>query len=444
MHRLSLLIIFLGIFITAPFTASGAEVSGGGPEKTTEIADGGVLHLERCLEIALRKQPGIRAARGQAAASQSRIGQAEADYYPKVDLSAGYNSDHSVSSVNRTRARGDYYSNSVTLSQNIYDFGRTSSQVRIQELNTDAFRSELHNTVSLTVFNVKQAYYGLLQTRRNREVAEETIKQFEKQLEQARGFFEAGVRPRFDVTRAEVDLSNAKVNLIRADNDIRLFMSRLKNAMGVPDAPDFDIKDDLEIRKYEITLEEATAKALRARQDLRASGARKRAVEESVTLANRGYYPFVSGNADYTWAGDGYPLDDGWSAGVTITLPLFSGFLTRHQVRESKANLEVTSANEDIVRQNIMFEVQQAYFNLREADERIPAAELVLRQAHENLEIANGRYATGVGSPIEVTDAAVAYINARTSFVQALTDYKTAGASLERAMGERDGEDETK
>jgi outer membrane protein TolC len=109
-------------------------------------------------------------------------------------------------------------------------------------------------------------------------------------------------------------------------------------------------------------------------------------------------------------------------------------------VRESKANLEVTSANEDIVRQNIMFEVQQAYFNLREADERIPAAELVLRRGSREPGDRQQEIRNRCGSPIEVTDAAVAYINARTSFVQALTDYKTAGASLERAMGERDGE----
>lgn len=433
------ILILIFIFFMPPFTPSHAGDLNAGVEKV-EIAAGEVLDIRRCLEIALRNQPGIRAARGQVAASQSRVGQAQSNYYPQVDLSAGYTSDHSPTASGRTSARGDYYSNSVTLSQNIYDFGRTSSQVRVQELNTEAFRSDLRDVVSLTIFNVKQAYYSLLQAIRNREVARETVRQFEQQLEQARGFFEAGIRPRFDVTRAEVDLSNSKVNLIRAENEIRLSASRLKNAMGVPGAPDFTIEDDLEVRKYEMTIDEATARALRARNDLRASAARKRSVEESIDLARRDYYPSISGGADYTWAGSGYPLDDGWSAEVTITLPLFDGYLKKHRVSESRANLEVTSANDDIIRQNVLFEVQQAYFSLEEAAERIPAAELALRQAQENLEIANGRYATGVGSPIEVTDATVAYINSKTSFVQALTDYKTAWASLERAMGEGVGE----
>lgn len=422
------LLIFI-FFVMAPIAAFGAEQRG-----SAGIQSGDVLGLDECIETALRMQPNIRAARGQAAAGQSRVGQAKAEYYPQVDLTAGYSRSQAVSAAIRS---GDYFTNSLTLSQNIYDFGRRSALVKAQERSAEALREELGDTVSETVYNVKQAYYALLQAQRNREVAVETIKQFERQLEQAQGFFDAGLRPRFDVTRAEVDLSNARLNLIRAENNIRLIEARLKNEMGVPQAPDFNIKDDLEVRRFDITLDGAIARALQSRQDIKAAEARTRSFKESLSLAEKGNYPFISGIADYTWAGDGYPFEDGWTAGVTLTWPIFNGFFTRHQVGESKASLEASSADEDIIRQDVLLEVQQAYYNLRESGERIPAAELALRQAQENLDIANGRYATGVGSPIEVTDATVAYINAKTALVQALTDYKTALAGLERAMGEQ-------
>lgn len=402
-------------------------------------AVGEVMDLKRCLEVARGRQPLIRAAKGQAAVGQGRLGQAKGGYYPAVDLTAGYDLNGSDTTTSGSAGADDSYSASVTLSQNIYDFGRTSSLVRIRELDADALRADLQDTLSLTGFNTKQAYYGLLQAKRNAEAAREVIKQSERQLERAKGFFEVGLRPKFDVTRAEVDLSNAKVALIRAQNAVRLSLARLKNAMGVPEAPDFDIKDDLDVRRIEMTLDEATDKAMKNRADLRASSVRRKAVEESVTLAERGYYPFISGNAGYTWA-DGSERNDGWNAGIALTVPLFSGFITKHRVQESKANLSVMDASTDIVRQNIQFEVQQAYYNLTEAGERIPAAQLVLRQAEENLEIASGRYATGVGSPIEVTDATVVFVNAKTAYIQALTDYNTAAASLERAIGDTDEE----
>lgn len=129
--------------------------------------------------------------------------------------------------------------------------------------------------------------------------------------------------------------------------------------------------------------------------------------------------------------------DGGWNAGVALSIPIFSGFLTKYQVSEAKANLNILLANEEALRQNVLLEVQQTYLNLTEAEERIVTAEITVRQARENHEIATGRYAAGVGNPIEVTDAEVALSNAKASQIQALYDYKIAAASIEKAMGVR-------
>ena len=94
-------------------------------------------------------------------------------------------------------------------------------------------------------FGVKQAYYGLLQARRNRDVAREVVEQFQQHLEQAKAFFEVGTKPKFDVTKADVDLSNAKLNLLKAENAFRLGQVTLNNTMGMPEAPDYEIVDQL-------------------------------------------------------------------------------------------------------------------------------------------------------------------------------------------------------
>jgi outer membrane protein TolC len=88
------------------------------------------------------------------------------------------------------------------------------------------------------ILNVKQTYFGVLQAQRNRGVSGETVKQFELHLEQAKGFYEVGTKPKFDVTKAEVDLSNARLNLIRAENSLRIAIVNLNNAMGITEAPD--------------------------------------------------------------------------------------------------------------------------------------------------------------------------------------------------------------
>ncbi len=133
-------------------------------------------------------------------------------------------------------------------------------------------------------------------------------------------------------------------------------------------------------------------------------------------------------------AGVNFPWT-GWNVGAFLNVPIFSGFLVKNQISEAKANLDVVKSNEELLKQQVRLEVEQAYSNMIEAAERIVTAQLTIRQAEDNLELANGRYATGVGNPIEVTDALVAVSSAKISYISALTDYKTAQASLEKAMG---------
>ena len=391
------------------------------------IKKGELLSIERCVKIALSNHPDIIAYANTVKANQSKVGQANANYYPQIDWSSGYSKSDSV----------DQYTNGITLKQNIFDFGKTSAQVQIQSLNLDSSRSDLNNVSGQVILNVKQAYYGVLKAKRNRDVAEESVKQFLQHLAQAKGFYEVGTKPKFDVTKAEVDLSNSKLNLIKTVNSLRIAVATLNNAIGVPNAPEYDVEDNLFYQAFGITFEDAIGTAYKNRPDLESVILKKQAAESSIILARKGYYPALTGNASYNWTGEKFPLAEGWNVGAALSFPIFSGFLTRHQVEEARANLNVLSANEESLRQAVFLDVQQSYLNLKDAEERIPAAELVVRQAEENLELASGRYAAGVGNPIEVTDAQVSLSSAKTSYIQALYDYRVSQASLEKAMGAR-------
>lgn len=422
------LISILLLFI--PFIADAEDI----------IKQGELIGIERCIDIALRKHPSIGVSSNTVSVNKSRVGQAKADYYPQIDWSSGYSrvspasSDNSSTSVTTANSY-DQYSSGINLKQSIYNFGKTATQVQVRSLDLDSSRSDLRNVSDQVVLDVRKAYYGVLKANRDRDVARETVKQFQQHLEQAKGFYDAGTNPRFDVTKAEVDLSNARLGLIKAENALRLAVATLNNAMGVPDAPEYTLEDNLSAEAYGITLEEAIKKAYENRPDLESAILKKRAAEQSVTLAGKGHYPELNGNASYNWTGEKFPLNDGWNAGVTLSFPIFSGFLTTNQVEESKAGVKVQSANAELLRQSVFLEVQDAYLKLQEAVESIPAAEVTVRQAEENLELANGRYSAGVGNPVEVTDAQVSLSNAKTAYIQALYDHKTALASLEKAMG---------
>ncbi len=439
MKRIITFVFLLLIF--APFKAGAEDI----------IRKDELLTLQRCMEIAIIRHPTIVAAQNTVGANQSRVFEARANYYPQIAATAGYSriSPLNGNSGNFSSGSGvletpgssgsfDQYSGSLALSQLIYDFGKTSSQVDVQKFILDSSKADMETTIDQVLLNVKQAYYGVLQTKRNRDVAEDTVKQFQLHLDQAKGFYEVGTHPKYDVTKAEVDLSNSKLNLIKAKNNVKVAKVTLNNAMGVPDAPDYTTEDNLAFQKYEITLPQAIDTAYKNRPDLQSSVAKRMSVQRSVDLAKTGYYPVLTGNAQYDRSDTTFfPAGEGWSAGVTLTFPIFSGFLTKNQVEEAKSNLGVARANEETLKQSILLDVQQAYLNLLVAQDSITNTQLTVQQATENFEIANGRYAAGVGNPIEVTDAEVLLTNAKTANIQALYDYKVARATLEKAMGVR-------
>lgn len=436
-----------------------------------------VLTLEKCIDIAIQNNPNIGLAKNTTKVYQSKIGQVKSSYFPQVSVSSGYNRQNSITNSNRDDSNNQYSGN-VGISQLVYDFGKTPTKAKIQTLNLTASKTDIKNTVIQVAYNVKQAYYSALSAKISRDIYNQTIKQNEQHLKQAKAFFEAGIKSKIDVTTANVNLSNSKLNYIKADNVYKTSIANLNNAMGTPEAPAYDIADtlsfkhtndseneiktaskdnslnkiddksvlkskiskydlieDLTFKKQDISFEESLKTAYNNRPDLKSLVTKGAAANESIKLAKKDYLPTLSGVANYGFGGQEFPLDNGWSLGANINIPVFNGFLTKNQVNEAKANLDIAKSDIEILKQNIYLQVQQAYINLTESEKRIPVTDVVVKQAKENLDLANGRYKVGVGNSIEVQDAEINYNNAQLSYVQALYDYNIAHSNLEKAMG---------
>ena len=404
-------------------------------------SQGKPLTLEQCTAMALKYHPSLGANQATIEASKARVEQALASYYPQVTFGTTYTySSANFSGATRTGTSSwnfyDSYALGPSLTQNIYDFGRTANNVTINRETVKASEQDLTTTKQLVVLNLKQAYFSVLQTLRLIQVAEDTVKQMQDHLAQAQGFYQAGTRPKIDVTKAGVDLANVQLALVQARNNYQVAQVTLNNALGLRQDLNFPIEDTLGFKPMEISREDILKAAYEQRPELLQLKAKQRAQEATVKLAQSSYYPILSGNASYLFRG-GKIEDLYWDflVGATLNIPLFSGFSSPNQVAEARANLRNLQAQEESLKQNIRLEADQAYLSLKLADEQIVVTEKSMAQAQENFELATGRYQVGVGSPLEVTDAEVSLANARANNVTALYNYKTAEAKIEKAMG---------
>jgi outer membrane protein len=237
------------------------------------------------------------------------------------------------------------------------------------------------------------------------------------------------------VTTAAVDLSNAQLNLITARNNARVARVTLNNAMGLKTLDAYRVEEPTPTLHDQIVLEEAVELAMRLRPEMISQLAQEQAAETSIKAAQGGYFPTVTSSANYSYSATDFPLVYNWNVAGTVNIPIFSGFLTKQQVAQARASLLKTKAGGDVLRQNILLEVNQAVLNLEAANERLQVTAVTVTQAKERLALVEGRYKAGLSNAVEVTDAEVALVNAQVNDVVAMSNLQAAKAQLDRATG---------
>jgi len=413
--------------VAAPPRAASAEV---------------VRDLQQCIAFALEHHPSLQAAYATVTAGTQQVWQAASNYLPQV--SANYNTNRRKTSPTAstgaeiaTGARTfNFYTGGFNLTQVLFDFGQNLNQIRSAMATEESLIADGVTQREIVVFNVKQAYFNTLAAARLLQVANETVRQNQQHVEQARGRFDVGFAPKFDVTQAQVQLAQAQLNQVAGRSNVKIARATLGNALGLGHPPDFELVDTFDTPPVHITESEALTRAYDRRPELLSLLAQQRSLDAQIAALQKDYLPSVVGSATYYWAGTDYPLEDNWNVGAGVSVPIFNGGLTTAQIGAARANLANLQFNTELQRQSIALQVQQALYDLREAAESIVVAEKALQQARENLALADGRYATGAGHIIEVTDAQTSLTSSEASLVQSLYNYKIAVASLERAMAQ--------
>ena len=396
------------------------------------------LSLEQCVQIALKYNPQISLSEGSLEESEANVKLSRSSLFPQISGSAAVTRTGGTSVFGSFIVSRTYnsYSAGFQGQQLLFDFGKTYSTIAESADLAHASRQNLRGTKQDVILSTYTSYYNYLAAERVQEVDTETVVQAEDHLRQAEGFYKAGTVPQYDVVNAQVTLANARVNLIQADNNVKIARIQLENVLGRKLPPNFVLKDVLDVTHVQVSLQAAIATAIENRPELLASEAQVQAGKAGVTAAWTADLPTINLSGAYNWRNfDIAPLYGGWNLGLTLSLPVFNGFAIDAGIDRAKANLKAAYASNDLAMQSLYLEVQQDEFVLEETAQRIVAAKKLVQQATEALRLAVGEYNSGTGSELEVTDAQVSLANARITYIQSLYDYNISYAQLERAMG---------
>lgn len=396
-----------------------------------------VLTLGHALDIALTYHPSLFQAQQSLIAATAQVYKAKAAYLPQVSAAAGESrSTSNTAGTPESNHAQNSFNGSLGLNLLVYDFGKTPAQVRQAYARQIAAAESLRSARNDLAFSVRTSFFELGKTLELEQVAEDAVRQYQDHLDQVHAFRDVGRRTRYDLTKSEVDLGNARLSLIKARNDVSDARALLNRNLGLAEEPGYSQQSDFHPPASDTTIDILMAQALTNHPGLRLLQAEERAANAAVDEAIASLYPEIGLQAKYGFGGVHFPLTWNWSAALQSTMQLFTGRQQTWNIEESVTSLRIARSKATEREQQIYQDLKNAINQLTSSKQRLTLAELLVKQARESLELVNERYKVGAATAVEVTDAQVALTSARGEQVRAKFDYQAAVAQIRHAVGE--------
>jgi outer membrane protein len=410
------------------------------------------LSLADCLNVALQQNATILKAQNDLEASHGLVVQTRAVALPQLTASGQYRDTDPKgieSFPNAPTSPNQDWNAGIQLVQSIYEGGKLAAAFRAANATKQQALAQFQTVVADTLLNTRVAYYDVLLAAQQITVHDASVNLLQKELEDQQHRFVAGTVPKFNVLRADVAVANERPNLIQARNNYRIAKNNLSNLLGynlpreILEEVPLNLTDALESTPYDVNLPDAIQQAFARRTELTVLRKTVELQRLNIVNAKSGYKPTVSLFAGYNWQNVQFtpPVEldhdiNGWNAGAQLQWNIFDGALTHGKVIQANALYEKSKT--DLVDQSRQIEiaVRTAYSDFMEAREVLESQKTVQAEAEEALSEAKSRADAGTGTQLDVLDAETSLTQARTTQVQALHDYDTARAKLQRAIGE--------
>jgi TolC family type I secretion outer membrane protein len=406
------------------------------------------LDLRTAVTYAVENNFAIRQARERIKEQEGLIVEVRARALPNVAAVGNYSrNDEEISQAVPPNYQD--WAIAIQARQVLYAGGSVRAALDSQKVLREAALLELRGVINNALLEVRTRFYNVLLAREQIRVQEENVKLLQEQLQNARNRFEAGSVSNFEVLRAEVELANAKPQLIRARNSFRTSTDQLRQSLGFTNTTRENLRrtpefiGTLEFTPTSYDLQASLDLARTNRPDLLRFAKLAQAQERNIDFARAGYRPTLDLVGSYGLFKDNRSNDfgdsrDGWTIGVESSWAIFDGRATSGRVAQARSQYRQSELLVDEQTLAVEVEVRSALSSLQEAAELAEAAVKVVGQAEESLRLANARYSAGSATQLDVLQAQVALTQARDNQLQANYSYNVALANLRRALGEPD------
>ena len=427
-------------------------VSPGIAAEENKPGTGEVLTLQESIKTALENNPKIVSSAEEIKAAENVRKQARSEFLFKMRGSYSYTrlqetptlQSFSIPGAPTELAIGtqDNFNLVLSAEQPVFAGFAILTNYQISELGLDIAKIQLRTNRHNLIRDVTVSYFDIILAEKRLIVAEESVRQLESQVKRALDFFEVGMTPRNDYLKADVELAQAKQEVIVGEGRLRLTKAQLNTLLRVQVNKPVQVEDLLKYVPFEMTQDDAYQIAHKNRPELvETELALERAVKE-VKLAQSGFYPNLLVNFTYERFGDTFEVhgsdfeeQETWYATAALDWTFWEWGKTKYRVGEKKNRVKQAKEALRAVQDSVDLEVKRAYVALRDAERNISVTEKAIEQAKENYRMEVERYKQQVNTNTDVLEAETLVARSQNNYHETLYLYNTALVELKRAMG---------
>jgi outer membrane protein len=395
------------------------------------------LTLQQAEALALKNNPLISVAQLTALASQQVTREARSALWPTATanltgVDAKPNSRITAGGLNNPIIY-DRAAAGVIVSQLITDFGRTKNLVSSADLSAKAAGENAVATKEQILLAVDQAFYGALQAQAVVAVAHQTVGARQNVADQVGALFKNKLKSQLDFSFANVNLAQAQLLVLDAENNANAALATLSMVLGYRDTQNFALVDDATaITPPSSHVDDLIAQALVARPEILSLQFQEQAAQKFHSAERDLLLPNIAAVGAVGDTPVRNPVLSNWygAVGVNVQIPLFNGFL--YTARSREAALRAQAAHDRVLdlRNRISRDVRTGWLNANTAYARLNVTQQLLGQANLALDLAQTRYNMGLSSIVELSQAQLQQTQAQISNAQASYDLRLASAIL--------------
>jgi outer membrane protein len=415
-----------------------AQISPQSPTAQNSPGSPTVLSVKDAQALALKNNPQISVGRLSALASQQVTREVRSALWStaRIDLTAVDADPGSRITAGALNNPSVYQRAAVgaMVSQLITDFGRTTNLVASANLSAKAENQNALATKEQILLAVDQAFYNALQTQSVLTVAQQTVKDRQTVSDQVGALFKSKLKSELDYSFANVNLAQAKLLLLDAQNNVNATQAALSAVLGFSNLQNFQLAEDTTpVTTPPENVDDLINSAFTMRPEILALEFQSESARRFQKAERDLLFPDIRALGAVGDTPVRNPIVSSWygAVGVNVDIPVFNGFLFTARSREASLRAQATQEKLRDIRDRISRDVRMSWLNAKTAYDRLAVTQQLLDQANLALNLAQSRYKLGLGSIVELSQAQLQQTQAQISNVTAGYDYRLALAILQ-------------